>query len=186
LPKFIIEIVQLCKSPYPSDAEALQRLKSEMNEWELAILEEGHCSKESDWPSAISERCRLFNLHSMSLHVLAASLLLEWVSKAQEVSDEPPRSPRSPQPSAGDSWQLRRGLEILRCPHASKEWTRCFLGSWPTLIFGYAVDTPEDAAFLRGELERRFYQMYSGEEILFMDELESVWRMKGLWGEDVE
>ena len=85
----------------------------------------------------------------------------------------------SPLPHTGDSWQIRRGLEVMRCPQASEEWSRCYLGSWPTLIFGYAVEKEDDIALIRNDLKQRFQQLHSGEELLFLEELEYVWHLRG-------
>ncbi|OAL28862.1 hypothetical protein AYO20_09342 [Fonsecaea nubica] len=177
LQKLIIEIVQVCKSPTKAEPELLDVLGREMSFWEKTILEEGHCVKECDsWSvGTAAERARIFHQHSTSLHILAASLLLDWVSRAHEVSET-----TSLLPPVVDTWQVRRGLEILQCPQANEEWSRCYLGSWPTLIFGYAVDKPEDIALIRRDLRQRFHQLYSGEELLFLEELESVWRTRGV------
>ncbi|KIX03953.1 uncharacterized protein Z518_07506 [Rhinocladiella mackenziei CBS 650.93] len=184
LQKFIIEIVQLCKSPFRPQASILLELGREMRYWESTIPEKGHCIKKEGQNftgSTPAERAQAFHQHSTSLHVLAASLLFNWVcesheiSGAEEVFSLPPPS---------NSWQVRRALEIMRCPQANKDWSRCYLGSWPTLIFGYAVDKPEDMALIRRDLEERFQVLYSGEELLFLSELESIWRTRGIYGSD--
>ncbi|KIW93364.1 uncharacterized protein Z519_05969 [Cladophialophora bantiana CBS 173.52] len=177
LQKLIIEIVQLCKSPAKPEPELLEVLGRQLGYWEQTILEEGHCVNEEDsWLTKTpAERARIFHQHSTSLHILAASLLLDWVSRSHEVYET-----ESPLPPAGDTWQVRRGLEIMQCPQANEEWSRCYLGSWPTLIFGYAVDKPEDIALIRNDLRQRFHKLYSGEELLFLEELESVWRTRGV------
>jgi hypothetical protein len=178
LQKFIIEIVQLCKSPLSPDPKVVRKLQGEMDYWESTILQEGHCIKEEDhtdeW-STPSERAQVFHQHSTSLHILAASLLLDWVSRSHEVSN----LAGSNLPPPGSSWQVRRAMEIMRCPQANEDWSRCYLGSWPTLIFGYAVDRPEDVALIRHDLEQRFRKRYSAEELLFIEELEAVWRTRG-------
>lgn len=68
----------------------------------------------------------------------------------------------------------------MRCPQISDAWARCYLGSWPALIFGYAVDQPEDVALIRSDFRRRFHNLYSSEEMILLDELESVWRQRGI------
>ncbi|EXJ54324.1 hypothetical protein A1O7_09662 [Cladophialophora yegresii CBS 114405] len=176
LQKLMIEIVQLCKSPAKPSAD-FGRLSEEMQYWENSILEEEHCVKEEGkWSTKKpSERARMFHQHSTSLHVLAASLLLDWVMRSHEVCDMD-----SPLPPTGDSWQVRRGLAILRCAQANEEWSRCYLGSWPTVIFGYAVDKSEDIALVRRDLEQRYQNICSGEELLFLEELEYVWHLRGI------
>ena len=174
LQKLIIEIVRFRRSCVAPDEKTLQRLSSEVRHWESIILAEGHCLKEEPWSTrTASGRARMFHEHSTSLHVLAASLLLDWT-----VSPGGSIKRGGPIPARNDAWQVRRGLEILRCPQANEEWSRCFLGSWPALIFGYAVDTPEDIALIRNDLQRRADRLCSGEEVLILQELESVWRRR--------
>lgn len=177
LQRLIIQIVQHCKSPAKAETAVLQKLSDDLQYWEDTILEAGHCLRcDGTWSTKTpSERARTFYQHSTSLHILAASLLLDWVVKSCEVPNT-----GSPLPPTGDTWQVRRGLEILRCPQAHEEWSRCYLGSWPTLIFGYAVDRPEDIAFIRNDLKERFRKICSGEELLFLEELEYVWHLRGV------
>jgi hypothetical protein len=176
LQKLIIEVVQLCKSP-AKPAAGLERLRVQMQHWESTILDEGHCLKEEGrWSTkTASERARLFHQHSTSLHILAGSLLLDWVTRSHEVADM-----ESPLPPTGDTWQVRRGLAILRCAQANEDWSRCYLGSWPTVILGYAVDKPEDVALVRRDLKQRHQTICSGEELLLLEELEYVWHLRGV------
>lgn len=179
LQKFIIAIVQLCKRPFEPDRHGLHKLHEEMEYWEGSILQQGHCIKQEGHGSSTwtpSERARLFQQHSTSLHILAASLLLDWVSRSQEV----PHKSRTNLPPPNNSWQVSRALQIMRCPQASEDWSRCYLGSWPALIFGYAVGTPENVALIRWDLEQRFRKLYSAEELEFLSELESIWRTRGI------
>ena len=178
LQKLIVDIVQVCKGSVKPEAVALERLSIRLRWWESTILEEGHCSREESWSTkTAAQRSRLFHQHSTSLHVLAASILLNWVLDCREVADT-----NSQLPTMSDVWQLRRGFEILRCPHASEEWSKCYLGSWPTLIFGYVVDEAEDMAFIRNDLKMRYWHSPSGEVLLFLDELEYIWRLRGIAG----
>lgn len=179
LQKFIIEIVQLGKSRVIPEPHALENLAKEMEYWESTILEAGHCLKEQDsdhqrW--APSERALVFHQHSTSLHILAASLLLHWVTRSRGV----PYDTKFRLPPTSNAWQVRRALEILQCPQANEDWSRCYLGSWPTLIFGYAVETPKDVALIRRDLENRFRRTCSGEELRLLEELESVWQRRGI------
>ncbi|EXJ92957.1 hypothetical protein A1O3_01513 [Capronia epimyces CBS 606.96] len=179
LQKLIIEIVPLCKSPHQPKPEVLRSLQHRMEYWESTVVEDGQCDKEES-PSHVcttpADRAHLFHQHSTSLYILAASLLLDWVSRSQEVSYE--AEPHLPPPC--NSWQIRRALQIMRCSQAHEELSRCYLGSWPSLIFGYAVDRPEHVAVVRTDLDQRFHKMYSSEELLFLRELESVWRTRGI------
>ena len=175
LQKLIIQVVQLCKSPTKANVDVLQRLAAGMHYWESSILEEGYCRlKEVPWSTKESaDRAEVFRQHSTSLHILAASLLLDWVIASQEVSIDD-----FALPPAGDTWQVRRGLEILRCPQAHEEWSRCYLGSWPSMIFGYAVDRPDDIALIRNDLKERFQKLGLGGELFLLEELEHIWHLR--------
>ncbi|EXJ91179.1 hypothetical protein A1O1_04288 [Capronia coronata CBS 617.96] len=179
LQKLIIEVVQLCKSPFVPRPEVLRDLEIRMKHWEGTILEDGHCIKQERHTSLMStpsDRAGVFYQHSTSLHILAASLLLDWVSRCHEV----PCGAEPHLPTPCNSWQVRKALHIMRCPQANEDWLRCYLGSWPSLIFGYAVDKPEEVALIRSDLQQRFQKLYSSEELLFLAELESVWHARGI------
>lgn len=179
LQKFIIDVVQLCKSPFEPEQHAIELLKREMEYWQPSILEDGvclhHVQQDTDKTSK-AEKAAIFHRHSTSLHILAASLILHWVIDSHEVSTGGELELPPPQ----DSWQVRRAVQILRCPQASEEWSRCYLGSWPTLIFGYAVYKAEDVALIRHDMQQRFRALYAGEDLLFLEELEAVWRSRGI------
>lgn len=178
LQKFIIEVVQLCKSPSAPSVEVVLSLERQMEYWESTVLDDEQCIEGGHATDCAtpSDRSRVFHQHSTSLHILAASLLLDWVSRSQEVAHETEQH----LPPPCNSWQVQSALRIMRCPQASEDWSRCYLGSWPALIFGYAVDRPEDVALIRTDLEQRFRKMYSSEELLFLRELETVWRKRGI------
>lgn len=177
LQRLIIEVVQLCKHGTAQEAYKLQRLSTQMRYWESTIVDEEHCTQ-WDKPlskTSASERARSFHHHSTSLHILAASLLLDWATmfRWMPVTGELP-------PPRDDAWQVDRGLRIMQCPEASEDWSRCYLGSWPSLILGYAVNTPEHIALIRDDLEKRFQKLCSGDERIFLVELEFVWRLRGI------
>lgn len=177
LQRFIIEVVQLCKHGAAQEAYNLQRLSTQMRYWENTILDEEHCTHEDNSLSTMtaSERARSFHQHSASLHILAASLLLDWATMFHwmPITGELP-------PPRDDAWQVERGLRIMQCPEASEDWSRCYLGSWPSLILGYAVNKLAHIALIRDDLEKRFQKLCSGDERIFLEELEVVWSLRGI------
>lgn len=120
----------------------------------------------------------MFHGHSISLHILAAWLLLTWVTESQQTST----LPHMDIPPPNNTWQLRQALRILSCPSASEEWSKCYLGPWPTLIFGYAVDNPDDVAVVRHDLQQRLLNLGCGDDLLLLYELEDVWHRRGIDG----
>ncbi|KIW14423.1 hypothetical protein PV08_07206 [Exophiala spinifera] len=179
LQKLMLEIVQLCKTLSRPEDHVLRRLHKEMKQWETSIPDDGCCSDDDNEvgiPGNRKQRARSFYEHSTSLHILAASLLLDWVSKSTAVSD-PARRHVTP---CSESWQVGRALQIMRCSRAKEDWSKCYLGSWPTLVIGYAVDSPEDVALIREDLEHRYQTLYCREELSFLAELEDVWQKKGI------
>lgn len=180
LQKLIIEIVQLCKTPSRPEDRVLHRLRGEVEQWETSLPEEGCCVDEEDREAGMVRnqrpRPRSFYEHSTSLHILSASLLLDWVSKSTAVSD-PANNHLT---TSGKSWQIGRALQIMRCSRAKEDWSKCYLGSWPALVFGYAVDSAEDVALIRQDLEHRYQALYSGEELSYLVELEEVWQERGI------
>jgi hypothetical protein len=176
---FIIRVVQMIRTPCKPDPDKLTSLRKEMHKWETLIIDDTDCSigdTASHDVLTSKGRSEMFHGHSTSLHVLAASLLLTWVTQSQGTSitsaiDLPPTN---------NTWQLRRALRILSCPHASEEWSKCYLGPWPSLIFGFAVDNPGDAALIRHDLQQRLVNLCCGDDFLFLDELEDVWRRRGI------
>ncbi|KAK6385979.1 hypothetical protein LTS17_001552 [Exophiala oligosperma] len=179
LQKLIIEVVQLCKTPSRPEDRVLHRLHEEMEQWETSLPEEGCCvdeGSEADGTGIHIQETRSFYEHSTSLHILSVSLLLDWVSKSTAVSD-PINHHLTP---SGKSWQLSRALQIMQCPRIKEDWSKCYLGSWPALVFGYAVDSPEDVAVIRQDLQHRYQAIYSGEELSFLVELEEVWQKRGI------
>lgn len=178
---FIIRVVQISRIPCKPKTDELAELLKEMQEWEMLIIDDTQCLNGDPTSHDISTnggRSDLFHEHSMSLHILAVSLLLTWVIETQEKSASTTRD----LPPTNDTWQLRKALRILTCPHASKEWTRCYLGSWPSLIFGYAVDNPEDVELVRQDMRQRLRSLYCGDDLLSLYELEDVWRRRGING----
>ncbi|RVX73689.1 hypothetical protein B0A52_02579 [Exophiala mesophila] len=178
LQKFIISVVRVSQSRVKPDVETLNDLESELQYWESMVIDEQVCA-DGGHPNYLllnsSERAEAFNQHSTSLHILATSLLLHWIKNSHDVSDQP--DCHLPPPI--DSWQMDRALKIMTCTGSKQEWTRCYLGSWPALIFGYAASDLKSIEILRRDVQDRTTRMSSGEDLLVLDELELVWRQRG-------
>ncbi|KEF54492.1 uncharacterized protein A1O9_09659 [Exophiala aquamarina CBS 119918] len=179
---FIMRVSQLSRIQGTPDPEELKRLGKEVKEWERMIIDETDCSNAESASHDVSTptgRSEVFHGHSISLHVLATSLLLTWLKTSQETSA---RIDYMNLPPTNNTWQLRRALRILSCPQASKEWSKCYLGPWPALIFGYAVDNPDDVAVVRHDLQQRLVNLRCDDDLLLLYELEEVWRRRGIDG----
>jgi len=167
LHKIILSIVQFCRDPC-KDAQRLTQLKSEMKYWESMVIED----KALTSSTGAGDLCR----HATMMYILSASLMLEWVPRSLDVKVFQPRNIRR----SSNQWQVRKAMDILRCPSTREQWTNCYLGCWPTLIFGYAVDTKEDVALIRKDLEERWNCLQFTEVSLVMNELESVWTERNI------
>lgn len=176
---FIIRVVQMSRIPCKPNPDELTGLWKEMQEWETLIIDDTHCSSGDPIThdiSTVEGRSDLFHGHSMSLHILAASLLLTWVTQSQDHTV----LSMGALPPINDTWQLRRALRILSCPDASKDWTRCYLGPWPSFIFGYAVDNHDDVELVRKDVQARIVNLCCGDDLLLLYELEEVWQRRGI------
>jgi hypothetical protein len=162
--RLILSIIHSCSSPVSRDPEASVQIKNEMIGWEGAVNE---LETAYDVTLMTEE-----DLHSttIALYVLAASLLLDLV--LDSLCEQPIPS----LPSSVSRWQLRRAMEILRYSAVQEQWTRCFLGSWPLQIFGYAVDNEEDVALIRRAMQNMREWTGYGEVERIINELESIWQ----------
>ncbi|KAJ3534133.1 hypothetical protein NM208_g1039 [Fusarium decemcellulare] len=141
-----MSIINFHNSPTEQSPERLALFRSEMNYWEALIL-----------PRDAPRLTSIFAAHTFDLVILATSLLLDLVSESftyqlpielLSISTNTQRS----------RWQVDLCLGILRQPQDVDKWTRCFLGAWPLLILGYAVNSEEDMAVIQrtlGQMRRR-------------------------------
>lgn len=177
--RLILDIINLptaCQSRGVDDAS---RLKAEMRQWEAKVLNE-HAR---DCPPLAETS---FYMDTLVLYILAASLLLDWIteSPSPHTPIEPGMSLSGAVPTETNEtkysnkmypWQTARALSILRQPGADETWSRCYLGTWPMLIFGYAVDTDGDIMLIRHVLSCTIHRMGYGENQRILSELEGVW-----------
>ncbi|KAF5013205.1 hypothetical protein FDECE_784 [Fusarium decemcellulare] len=161
-----ISIINFHNSPNEQYPERLATLRSEMDYWEALVLPR-------DAPRLTSTSAA----HTFDLVILATSLLLDLVAESftyQLPIDLLNMSSRN----RSSRWQIDMCLEILRQPQDVDKWTRCFLGAWPLLILGYAVNSDEDMAVIQRALGQMRRRIGYGEVQRMQDELERVWSTK--------
>jgi hypothetical protein len=161
--RLILTIVQLNHSPLRGDAVTLAATQQEMAYWEALI-------EETQLENTVSRG--IYNALVVE-YVLAASLMLEWIVNAAPGQELHPLNI-----CHGESWQLRRAIGILRRMMYKDDWTRCYLGTWPLQIFGYAADAEEDIALIREDLDRRRDVVGMGETVMIRSELEAIWETR--------
>lgn len=178
LQKLILDIVELCRPGSPTNREVIFELQLQMLHWENMIFRRDSPLRGQTSSCDIrmlSEHAQDFTQQPVTLNILAASLILDWVSQLEELSVECDGI----LPQAGDSWQVRCALKLMMTNEFSESWVS-YLGSWSVLIIGYAVETAEDVAIVRQTLQRTYQLLCLGEEALDLHELESTWEMRGL------
>ncbi|WAO90205.1 Hypothetical protein NCS54_00762400 [Fusarium falciforme] len=155
-------IINFHNAPAQQSPEGLARLRSEMDYWVALVV-----------PRATPHLTSASAAHTFDLVILATSLLLDLVTECftyQLPIDllsllNTNNSPR---------WQVESCLEILRQPQEVEKWTRMFLGLWPLLILGYAVNSDEDMALIQGILGQMRERLGYGEVQRIQQELEEV------------
>lgn len=181
--RLILDIINLHTGRKIQGADDALRLKAEMRQWEAKLL-----NKDARDGSSSAETS--FFTNTLSLYILAASLFLDWVIDLSnfDTLTEPPglltgagQTERNGSPSFNEThrWQVACALSILRQPGARETWSSCYLGTWPMLIFGYAVDTDEDIMLIRRVLSYARHRMGYGENQRILSELEGVWSARG-------
>jgi hypothetical protein len=178
--RFIIDIINHHSAVKTDGVNEALRLRAEMRRWEAILLNE--YSQDRSSPEETS-----FYTDTLSLYILASSLLLDWVIESNSQMDpkeflaDPTASGAQDAPRRGTMhrWQVARALSILRQPGARETWSSCYLGTWPLLIFGYAVDTDEDVALIRRVFSYARHRMGYGENQRILTELEGVWSARG-------
>ncbi|KAF7550000.1 hypothetical protein G7046_g8158 [Stylonectria norvegica] len=177
--RFILDIINLHTAREEHGVDDAARLKAEMRQWEAKVLNE----HTQDGP-ALAEKS--FHANTLSLYILAASLLLDWITESPS-SNTPIESVgllNGAAPTTSNErqhfdethrWQVAYALSILRQPGACETWSRCYLGTWPMLILGYAVSTDVDIKLIRHVLSFTRHRMGYGENQRILSELEEVW-----------
>lgn len=139
-----------------------------MRYWEQRILityDAIHSKRIAPDEIMVGDSCDVIGLANV-MYVLAASLILDLCDELGS--------------SDTQMWQVSQGLNFLNHPQVGAAWVKCYLGSWPALVFGHAVRTVEEVAIVKRDLESRYEKLLFVEDLLYLQELESLWQRKGL------
>jgi hypothetical protein len=188
--RLLLNITQYGKVPARESRVVGAELKAQMRSWEELVLE----VEESNQTSTATEAPEHPHWDAVALYILAGSLLLDWImevlespsswtsfstSICTESTSLPDVSPVSPPTPPPPRWQLFRALSILRRPSRKNNWTRCYLGSWPTMVLGYAVDSDEDIVLIKQVLCSMRQCLGYGEVQRILTDLEVTWSRRG-------
>lgn len=172
--RLITDIIDVINPNEPPTQDALIRIRQEMRVWENSISN----PNKTEFPVSARDG---FETDAVTLFVLAASLLLDYVTEPSatqtishaittvnttapfDISESTPR------------WQTKQALTILRRPAAYETWTRCYLAAWPLLILGYSVTDEEDISLLRHVSSCMRERIGYGEVQRIQADLEAVW-----------
>ncbi|KAH7009619.1 hypothetical protein EDB80DRAFT_411600 [Ilyonectria destructans] len=176
LPLFrhILDIINFYNLTQGQSSETLIQLRLGMNYWEAEVF---NPNVMDCYPPLLQS----FYSDTVTLYVHAASLLLDWITDSYsaqpriDVIGLLDRSFRSKCTQSPRPWQLDSALSILRQPNFFETWSRCFIGAWPMLIFGYAVSIDDDIRLIRDVLRRTRQRVGYGEMQRIWDELELRW-----------
>ncbi|KAF5575087.1 hypothetical protein FPCIR_13325 [Fusarium pseudocircinatum] len=162
----ILETVDFCSSAKQSNTE-LVRLYREMRVCEDCVLR-------------LRTEGALLQIHNepLLLYVLAASLLLDWVSEASKRSPLTSLYSVVPPTQAAPRWQVTKALLVLRSHLSNEKWSMCFLGSWPMLILGYGVQSHGDIRTVKEVLSRMWRTTGYGEVQRISEELDQLWSQR--------
>lgn len=168
--RLTLSLRQLCRKRSQQDQATLDQIRSEVEVWEAALL----CDQDLKF-SATSDRpnCReRYYRDAGYLYAIIASLLLEQLERNENNDDS------SPMP-AGDSWQVRKAVQILRGQQNDDGWPRCFIGNWPVYTLGFFMSSPEDIDLIRVDLRRRWDLTNFSQISRFTRDLENTWFARG-------
>ena len=173
--RLIMDTIDLHKNPRGPAPGELIRMRAEMGFWESLVVNEGT-------PGFKSPLTNSLNIYVVTLYILAASLLLEWVvcssANRSHVDVIALRDQGYEGAGGGSSWQIDRAIAIVRKPEAFRVIARCFLASWPMQILGYAVGEEGDVATVRSMLKAMRARMGYGEIQRILEELEEIWEKR--------
>lgn len=168
--KLALSIKQLYQSPLRSDPETLEQFRSELENWEGAVLSD----QDLDLLSADEEpnRAHQYYKDAAYLYILTASLLLEQLSDLEEKTGPPEAAP-------SDCWQVRKACQILAANREDDEWARCFIGNWPVYTVGFFMHEAVDMRLVWEDLLRRWNLTKFGQVARFRGDLEVTWARRG-------
>jgi len=169
--KLALSMKQLYQSPLRSDPETLEQFRSELENWEGAVLSD----QDLDPLSADEMRnsAHQYYRDAAYLYILTASLLIEQLSDLEEKTGPPEAAP-------SDCWQVRRVCQILSAHRDDDEWAKCFISNWPVYTLGFFMQEPEDMRLVREDLLKRWNLTKFGQVARFRRDVENTWARRGL------
>ncbi|KEF54133.1 uncharacterized protein A1O9_09928 [Exophiala aquamarina CBS 119918] len=173
--RLILDIVYMFNSPSRADAKDYRKLRCSMDYWEHVLDSDASIFRDTEYGDAIE------------LYILAASLLLDWMTELPH--DSGPITLITLSMLGGSTtihsdgelrprWQVARALSVLRRPDTKCYWTWCYLSSWPLLVFGYAVEDADDMDLVQEVLHESRHCIGYAEMERIKGELEEVWQIR--------
>lgn len=168
--RIVLSLKQIYQNPWHHNQETLDQLRSEVEEWEGIVLSEG----ETDCISIDEHQNCSPGIYrdAAYLYVLVSSLLMDQISIGDWIPGAPQVAPR-------DSWQLKKGIQILRARQDDEDWAKCFIGNWPVYSLGFFLDEPEAIELVRSDMQHRWDSVKFSQITRFREDLESTWTSRG-------
>ncbi|KAF7563531.1 hypothetical protein G7046_g570 [Stylonectria norvegica] len=169
--RLTLSLRQMCRNQGPQDRAVLEQLKAEVEVWEAALL----CDQHLKFPTEtgrLSYQERYYR-DAGYLYAIIASMLLEQLERDDRVADPAPQT-------SGNSWQVRKAVQILRGQQADSGWALCFIGNWPVYTLGFFLSDPDDLELIRADLQRRWDLSSFSQISRFSRDLENTWFARGL------
>jgi hypothetical protein len=173
--RLILDIVHMFNSPSRANTNDFRKLRCSMDYWEHVLDSDASIFRDTEYGDAIE------------LYILAASLLLDWVTELPH--DSGPITLITLSMLGGSTtihsdgerryrWQVARAVSLLRRPDTKRYWTWCYLSSWPLLVFGYAVEDADDMDLVKEVLHDSRHSIGYAEMGRINGELEDVWQIR--------
>jgi hypothetical protein len=177
--RLAIQVKKAYQHPEQLSDVNLNRLRTEIEEWELAILSKPVLDQ-STTNDTFSRRETYYKA-ATDLYILIVSLLLEQSDKSS-TSNLPQdlQHNRVPEAVPRDTWQVQKALRILRAFDTDDDWSSCYIGNWPVYTLGFFFGHIEDINLIRNELDRRWAATKFMQIHRFRDDLEMIWKERNV------
>ncbi|EXJ60026.1 hypothetical protein A1O7_04175 [Cladophialophora yegresii CBS 114405] len=168
--KLVLSIKRLWESPFGQlDAETLDELRTELEEWERTILGPPQSPSDSNYE---------IYRDATALYVLVASLLVQQLQLCEGGGHAEGIGIGPPGPVPPGCWQIEKAMIILQNHEHDVDWARCYIGNWPVYTLGFFVATPEDIQLVRDDMRRRWNLMRFSQLERFRNDLEATWTQR--------
>ncbi|KAH7122081.1 hypothetical protein B0J13DRAFT_156198 [Dactylonectria estremocensis] len=163
--RLAISLRQQYRVPFTQERTAvLERVRSEVEVWEVALLCDQELKLSPDERPNGQER---YYRDAAYLYAIIVSMLLEQLEQNETTGSAPVAS--------GESWQVRKAVQILRGHQYDEGWTKCYIGCWPVYTLGFFMSSPEDIELIRSEFQRRWDLTGFSQVSRFSRDLENTW-----------